>query len=520
MKKRILSILLTGVLATGLLAGCGQNNEKQGQNKETQQSVSETQQSVSEEEVVEEPVELTWVMIGAKPADEELAAVQEAVNAITEEKIGVTLTLEFLDYGDFDGKMNMYHAAGGTDFDICFTCNWANDYTTNSGRGAFADLTDLIATATPELAATMPEYYLNAMKVDGRIYGIPNRQILSAGMAVYIRKDYADKYGLDVEALAAKPYIDETDLMPFFEDVLSGEEGVYIQGDANCALMSDRWRWADRQVDIPGTNMCVLPSDKSKAVYPYVPGNDFYDAEVQAAKELNEWIEKGYVPSDVATITADEVSLGFASGKYIMYTAGSGSNMHGQLVKTYDTEAYCLWISTQIFDTPSVKATATAISAACEYPEKALQVIELANTDSEFFNLLALGIEDVHYTLNEQGQWSATENTGYVNSGWAIGNTFIGYETIYQEPGFNKQAEIINDEAEKNILKSFVFDQSSVEAQLIAMGDVSAEMGSRWIAGDVDEFYAELYEKLMAAGMGDVQAEVQRQLDIFLSEQQ
>ena len=72
--------------------------------------------------------ELIWYMIGTPQPDQD--KVMEEVNKYTAEKIGVTLDLRMVDWGDYGQKMQVI-TSSGEPFDICF----ASDYALNAQKG-------------------------------------------------------------------------------------------------------------------------------------------------------------------------------------------------------------------------------------------------------------------------------------------------------------------------------------------------------------------------------------------------
>lgn len=57
----------------------------------------------------------------------------------------------------------------------------------------------------------------------------------------------------------------------------------------------------------------------------------------------------------------------------------------------------------------STTQDATAIPITAEHPELALKVIELIYTDKDLMQLISYGIQDMHYTLDENGAYVATD---------------------------------------------------------------------------------------------------------------
>ena len=78
-------------------------------------------------------------------------------------------------------------------------------------------------------------------------------------------------------------------------------------------------------------------------------------------------------------------------------------------------------------------ATMTGISITSKHPEKAFELIKLVNTDKELYNLICNGIEGKHYELNENGEFTRT-NENYSAPSLGIVNQAYQFPTKYDYP--------------------------------------------------------------------------------------
>ena len=88
----------------------------------------------------DKPVRLIWwTYSDSGDAPAALKDVLEKANAISAEKIGVTVDLQMKTDSQFALDLN-------TDeyYDMIFTCDWCNDFDSNAQYGYYYDLTDLI----------------------------------------------------------------------------------------------------------------------------------------------------------------------------------------------------------------------------------------------------------------------------------------------------------------------------------------------------------------------------------------
>jgi putative aldouronate transport system substrate-binding protein len=74
-----------------------------------------------------------------------------------------------------------------------------------------------------------------------------------------------------------------------------------------------------------------------------------------------------------------------------------------------------------------VQAIMTAISKTSKNAERAIQFLELINTDATLFNLLTFGIEGKNYTKVGDNTIKINQAGGYkADLGWVMGNSLIG----------------------------------------------------------------------------------------------
>lgn len=121
MKKRVLSWLLAGVLAAGLLTGCGGSEQQDkggsagnaaGAEAETERKVeSQVEDAGSVNGIdISEPYEATMVLIGSQQADQQM--VLDKINEILERDINTKLNIVMLSMGDFTTQLPLMLQGG------------------------------------------------------------------------------------------------------------------------------------------------------------------------------------------------------------------------------------------------------------------------------------------------------------------------------------------------------------------------------------------------------------------------
>ena len=152
MKRKVISLLLTGVMTMSLLAGCGGSTETTTSESSAGTEAAESTAAAESTESAEttdsadngDVVEIDFYMSSTPFNDQE--RVMEKANAIIEEEIGAHLNIFPL--ADYTTMQLMIDT--GDEWDMCFTSNWLGDYYGNAQKGAFADLTELLPELAPE----------------------------------------------------------------------------------------------------------------------------------------------------------------------------------------------------------------------------------------------------------------------------------------------------------------------------------------------------------------------------------
>ena len=153
--------------------------------------------------------ELIWYMIGTPQPDQD--KVMEEVNKYTAEKIGVTLDLRMVDWGDYGQKMQVI-TSSGEPFDICF----ASDYALNAQKGAYLELSDLLESKGKELKETINPLFLEGATINGNLYGIPANKEVGQQLGWAYNKKMAEEAGV-LEAMENAKTLE--DLEPILEKV-------------------------------------------------------------------------------------------------------------------------------------------------------------------------------------------------------------------------------------------------------------------------------------------------------------
>ena len=484
--KKFASLGLAVVLAAGLLTGCGNKKET----------------NASGEEVVE----LTWWQIGDAQKDQE--KVLEKVNEYTQEKIGVKLRVNTAGWGDYNQKMQVV-VNTGDDWDLCFTCSWANNYFQNADKGAFLALDDYIKDT--EMYKNIDSRFWEAAKVQGKTYGVPSEKEIGSMPMWVFTKEYVDKYNVPVDEIHSLE-----DLEPWLKVIHENEPDVvpmYLTSSYSAPIYMDLIQdpvgieYGDETLTVKN----VFETEKMKSTL----------------DTMRKYYLAGYINKDAATASDDKSIKRFV-------TKGDGQP-YAELIWGKDL-GYEV-VATQIMDTKITNASArgalTAVNKNSEHPEKAIALLNLINTDEYLRNLLNYGIEGVHWEKAEPdaSEVEAAEGKDYVYDFkikldeaakkdysvpyWVQGGLFNTY-VLDNEP-LDKWATFkeFNDASEEAPSFGFDFDLDPVSTQVAGFRNVLDEFGKSLYTGSVDpeEYLPQLQKKLEATGVQDVIDEMQSQID-------
>lgn len=505
MKKRLVSLLIAGSMVLSLI-GCAK--EKEVDTKPADDSASkvvekqpEKKEPEKKEEPKEEPYEIKYYTIGTPQQDFDL--VMEELSKYTEEKINATVKGKQLDWGDYGEKMQVM-VNSGENFDVCFTASWALDYYTNANRGAFVALDDLLNEYGKETLEAINPNFFKGITIDGSVYAVPTNKELGWCDYWFFNKEYVDKYDIDVSKIKTTDELEEVldlikknepEILPYKTD---RDFGVFFGYD-----------------ELLGSGYGVkVHEDDGKIVNVY----DTPEAK-EAYTMARRWYEKGFFPNDVATVRS--VTDYDKQGNWFVSKVSGFPYLNGLLSRQYGYDI----VTNQCFEpwinNSSCSGSMMAISVTSKRPDKAMQFINLINSDPFVRNTLDSGIEGVHYEkLPGKDNYVQDLQAGtdrYNMPTFSLGNFFN--LNLYEGEPEDKWVEFkkFNDSAIPSPALGFVPDTKAIKNELAAIKNVIEEYKFSIKSGYVDheEMLPKFLEKMSAVGGDKIQAELQKQYDAW-----
>jgi len=460
--------------------------------------------------VAEEPVKLVWWLGCTTEAPLDWAEVQEKLNEISREEIGVECEFRFL-----TADQVVLATTAGEYFDIAFSCDWYNDFATNVFSGMFLDITDLVGEYAPDLVDMMPDNVWSGSYINDRLYAIPHMKDYAMEIMWIMDTDYF----VGEKGLEEDHYITFEEMEPYLEMHKADYPDDYplkIARSGPTSWMNCLADWISMEYLI-GLDWNAQGTDGETTVMfaPEIPAFE------QRLETLHDWYEKGYINPDAAVVesmarpVAGVVQSG--QGWFGAETVWSNARQKASYIARFEGP---------YLSTSSLRGSLTAVSSTTPYAKEALQLINLMNTNEEYRTLARYGIEGKHYEVIEPGIVQKTDLGNINMSLWAYtqGSYVVGpieasaFESVPADPDMWQKVWDGYADAISSAAMGFTFDLSSVESQCLAMSAVWNDYRYEMQTGTSDPAVAlpQLIAEMEGVGMREVVAEAQRQLDEFL----
>ena len=491
-KKRIAALMMAALMSASILGGCGSEADTSGNGGEGEEGG--------------EPVHLELYAMSFGGNNDSLEKVNKAVNEYIEPLINAEVKLNIINYGSYQQQVNLM-MSGDEQVDLMLS---TGALTSNlAGQGALTELDDLLAEEGADIVDIMGEDVLGSCKYGGSTYAVPTNRDLARSMCYYYRSDINEELGLGLENAKTLDDIEKCfEIMHEKDPEMAG-----IAGNNTSSLLQF-WDW-----DQISNNYGVLLNLGEELKVENLYESDGY---IDLVNRMHDWYQKGYIYQEITTSTVANPDL-FATGKMLGFFANGNPTMD-------NTQSQMLGGPIEHIELVEPYMSSTTVQTACwtiphnsENPEKAMELLNLMFTDPTLVNLLSFGIEGENYVVKdaENGiigypDGMTAENKTYDNSlGWTWGNMLIGYTWEGDDPDVHEQMVEFNNSAKRSKALGFTFDPTNVQNQITACSNVASKytIGIESGSVDPDEMLPKFQQELKDAGIDDIIAEKQRQLD-------
>jgi putative aldouronate transport system substrate-binding protein len=493
--KKLIAAILGVMMCGSLLSGCASKGT--GSSTKTADGKVDTSKEVN----------LVMYLYGGEGvANKDILA---ELNKKLKASINTTLEVKYIDWGDVNTKYPLLWTSG-EQFDMSYVASGAAvPYATLAKQDALVDITNMIDTYAPKLKTELSSKW-NNVKVNGKVYAVPNNYSEYTAYGFVTRKDIMDKNNI-------KKVSSVSDMETYMDAALKSGM-VPLNGSANLAmdlyrmLIGTTGDWIDAP-GIPSSEMYLAASKKD-------PGNVFHPAFTDEfenfAVKMHDWAQKGYWSKDILSASQDDKDNFYngLSASYISHQPDWTGNYGNQLKKLpgIDTEFYAFPEANGKFIKSTGVGAATGISKNSKNPERALMLIEKLMTDKECYDLFQYGIQGKQYELKDgkiaqPANFDAKKDGGGF-AGWAFRMDNLNIPQSTEDP----RRYTLNDAWSKVAIESpyigFSFDSSSVSSQLSAIANIDSQLGTQILLGktkqDPKAAVAEYRKQLKAAGVDDV----------------
>ncbi|MDR9852059.1 ABC transporter substrate-binding protein [Paenibacillus sp. VCA1] len=492
--KKPLKLLSTACVLTLLmsaLAACGSKSDTSASDPKASDA-SKTSSSSTDV-----PTLVWWTIGGQVPNNFDKAVA--AMNEYTAEKIGVKVDIKVASWGEWDTKINTI-VNTGEPFDIMFTNG--SKYNQQVAMGAFADLTDLVQSETPDLYKLIPEKVWDGSKVGGKIYSVPTYKDSSLTQYWVFDHKYVEKYGIDVPNMKTLKDLDKP-----FHDMKAGEGKSFYplpmtQSEGLNGFFNE---YDDMALGLAPIG--VKADDASRKVVSVLEQPDV----MENLKMLHKWYQDGIINPDAPTKPEPDKGKPFMSaqgfpGAEVGWQVNNGVEKY-DMVQNYGP----------IYTTTTIQGSLNAISANSKYKKEALKYLELVNTDPKLRNMLAFGEEGVDYKKVDGEKVVERTTDTWPLAAYTQG-TFFDMATQKDAPADQwEQVKKLNEQAFASSLLGFSMDISNLSTEVANTKAVWDKYRYELLTGasDPEKMVPKIVSELKAAGMDTLMKAAQEQIDAF-----
>ena len=472
-------------------------------------------------------VTLDWYLSEIKMDDTEI--VNDAVNEYLLDKINANVNIHYWG-SEYEDKITTMISAGVDAGILSVTGDLG--YVVQAQRGAFYPLDDMLDTIAPDVKALFAENRWECVRVDGSIYMIPSLKDNGYFMSLIYNADMADELGINMNDYDFQNFRELEELGYKVKELRDANEKYAEYADypvfSDLPLLYPYYFAFESFFTNGYYAVCNIDGINDIAGVGCETVVDFYETPEfrEFCLTKQRMVEDGIYDYDY-TNKDERYYTGGIFGRvgwgYTYVSEHLFSDAFTTKMKMFNK----VWT-----ETGNYQGAGQAISAHCAEPERAMMLLNLVNTDSEFATMMRFGIEGTHYTYDDEGKmtFAGTKNADVSNRAyyyWYM--SYTGNLTIVNAPEelvgpdnimLERMVEYNNACLAGNHM-GFVLDTDPIVNEVAACTNVVSEYQDELVRGQaasqeetealVDEFIA----KLKANGVDTIVAEVQKQIDAW-----
>lgn len=504
MWKRLAALGLSAVTAGALLTGCGSDSGSGSASGTSGDSSADA--STATVDVKDMPV-VNFVMPSFYDFSD-APAVQEKINEILAEKYGIQCELTYVSIGAWTQQTNLLLTGDECDVVAVFI----TPLSTYVSNGQLLSLSSYWENASEEMKNTFSEGQMSSTTINGEIYSLSNFKDFAGAIDVVMDEDIVNELDIDVDSVTSLEALGEV-----LAQVHEAHPELYAlapQHDAQ--MLSSGWKWDNLGVGFASGFTGTADFGASTTVECVYEMDDFKEF----TSYMHEWYDAGYIMADTLSNTEAGDSLVLGGKAFSCFVNSSVGKLSDGLVSSRIIQP---WSTSSAYT-----GVTYGINANSKNPDAAWTLLEAFYTDADVATLLLDGIEGTHYVDNGDGTISHPDgidssNTTYggADQAWLYPNSTLTQpiDTLGDADYFDKLMEFNNSATESAAL-GFMFDTAQCADAYSACLNIHQKYFNALLCGavDPDEVIPQAVEEMKAAGLDEVIAEEQAQLDAFLGQ--
>ena len=451
----------------------------------------------------EKYTELLMYRKGEKPTN--YTDLMAFINQRLQKELGASLQIQYLGWGEYDKKMSVI-TSSETNYDIAF----ASNYRTNAQKGIYYDLTTLAPKYAKETYENLNPYYIQGNTINGRLFALPTNANVYGQKRMAFEQELVERYQFDLSKVK-----ELHDLEPFLSIIKEKEPHLIpINFGPETRVGQMDYVYNDQ---IP---LGIDPSNYSfKIINPYQESEQM----INDLTTMHRYYQKGYLNPNSAILENDIAVT--EKGWFVRFPT-QGPFDYGDMALSKKAGRPILSIpwSKPIIDNMQIFVSNFVISSGSKHSEKALEVLNLINTDKELLTTMVYGLENQGWEKKENNRIRILPSyhpSRAIGGAWSVGDNQTIYldEEVTLEQIQTREESII--EAEVSPLLGFSFDATAVTREMLAVSNIMNQYLAPLHSGTIspEKTLPILNEKLEEAGLSIVQKEMQKQFDFFLSQE-
>ncbi len=302
-------------------------------------------------------------------------------------------------------------------------------------RPYITDLSTIIGTSDLPVAKYVNSTLLSyARRVNGSFRAIPNNYYYGDYSYMLVNKQYFDELQYDISLVS-----NFSDLDAFLSDISAKEKYSSVAPIYNFTGF-DFLTYYEFETPLLLQTSTSFPTDAASHLND-MTRMSFYQTSMDIIYKASKLGDRSYKETDEVDFNAD-FAVAFLDGSHTIPEEYKDVNKDGK------DDYYVINISRPIVGNEMFESM-FAISEFAENKERAFEILALLQTDAEVVNLLAYGLNNVHYELDNKGV-VVTKDESYAMDYKKVGNTFLCYPNYDMDEATLQYAENNWDLAKKH----------------------------------------------------------------------